>query len=91
MRQKTPPEATLSQLIRRHPTVSALPADTVFSWGRITAGSPGRLQEGDIVEIKVGTQEASRCFVYTGFGQFAEPFEMNVVERGEAELLAEVR
>jgi hypothetical protein len=86
---KVPPETTLSQLIRRNMTVGTLPPETVFSWGNVTLGAPGRLQDGDIVEIKVGGNEVSRCHIYTGFGQFAEPFEMDVVARGEAELLTE--
>jgi hypothetical protein len=86
---KVPPEATLSQLIRRNPTVSPLPPETTFSWGNVTMGAPGRLQDGDVVEVKVGSQEISKCHVYTGFGQFAKPFEMDVVVRGEADLLAE--
>jgi hypothetical protein len=82
-RQKIPPEVTLSQLIRRHPTVSTLPPETIFSRARITTGSPGRRHRGN------QGRNLRRFFVYVGFGQFAEPFEMDVVERGEAELLAE--
>jgi hypothetical protein len=89
MRQKTPPEVTLCQLVRRNPTLTTMPPETVFSWGRTTAGAPERLQDGDVIEIQVGTQVVSRCIVYLGMGQFAAPFEMNVVARGEAELLAE--
>jgi hypothetical protein len=56
---KVPPEVTLSQLIRRNMTVGTLPPETVFSWGSVTSGAPGRLQEGGIVEIKVGGNEVS--------------------------------
>jgi hypothetical protein len=45
-RIKTPPEVTLSQLIRRHTAVPALSAETMFARGKITVrGSPGKLQE----------------------------------------------
>jgi hypothetical protein len=54
-RIKTPPEVTLSQLISRHTAVPALQAETTFTWGKITGrGTPGKLQEGDTVEIKTG-------------------------------------
>jgi hypothetical protein len=35
-RTKTPPEVTLSELIRRHTAVPSLPGETMLSWGTIT-------------------------------------------------------
>jgi hypothetical protein len=89
-RIRTPQEVTLSQLIRKHMAVPSLPAETMLSWGRITGrGAPGRLQEDDMVEIKLGNPEVSRCFVYQGWGQFAEPFEVDLNAIEEPEFIAE--
>jgi hypothetical protein len=87
---KVPPEITPPQLVRTHVAISSLPPDSLLSWGKITGrGIPGKLQEGDVVEIKVGNQEISKCYVYTGWGKFAEPFEMDISAREEPEVLAE--
>jgi hypothetical protein len=87
---KVPSEVTLSQLIRMHVAVPPLPATAVFTWGKVTGkGAPGRLQEGNVVEVKPGNQEPSRCFVYKGFGQFADPLEIDISTAEEPEVLAE--
>jgi hypothetical protein len=87
---KVPPEVTLSPLIRTHVATTPLPAESVLSWVKITGrGAAGRLQEGDMVEIKTGNQELSKCFVSRGWGEFAEPFEMDINAREEPEVLAE--
>jgi hypothetical protein len=87
---RIPQEVAISQLIRRHVAISALPAKTTFIWGTITGrGKPGQPKDGDIVSIKTESAVISKCSFYKGEGEFTKAVEIDLNRVTEAELLAE--
>jgi hypothetical protein len=90
-KKKITPESTLSQILRTHPAVSMMPAETVFRWGTIVGtGKPGGLRKDDELTIEVASPVITKCYTYQREGEFSEAIELDLNIASEEVLLNEI-